>query len=54
VPVVRIEAGLQTTANEVIVGASTRIATVADTNLFARLVAVTVTGRSAETAAGAV
>jgi hypothetical protein len=54
VPVVRIEAGLQTTATEVIVGALTRMETVADTDVFARLVAVIETGKSAVTAAGAV
>jgi hypothetical protein len=53
-PEVRIETGLHVTATEVIVGAKIRMGTVADTDGFARLVAVTATGRSAETAAGAV
>jgi hypothetical protein len=53
-PVVRIVVGLQTTATEVIVGASTKMETVADTDVFARLVAVIDTGKSAVTAAGAV
>lgn len=53
-PVVRIEAGLQTTATEVIVGAMIKIAKLAETDVLARLVAVITMDGSAGIAFGAV